>query len=261
MNFKCEDGTDMLASLATPDTAGKHPGIIVIHEAYGLNPQIRGVATRYAENGYVAIAPNLFARNSDLMNEKNIESAMRHMWSLPPEKRRDPSAMQEVMKNMSDTDRKVMQVFFFGREEMEKQMVKDLLNCAEFLKKEVSGGKLGVTGFCLGGGLTYQLSTVYPFSASVPFYGANPHPIESVEKISGPVLAFYGGEDDRINEGIPEIAGAMVKYKKEFEMKIYQGAQHAFFNETRPVYNKAAAEDSWELTMQFLGKHLKGRGV
>jgi carboxymethylenebutenolidase len=108
--FKCTDGAEMLTSLSYPADASstsKHPGIIVIHEAYGLNQQIRGVARRYAEQGFVAIAPHLFARNSDVMNERNIENAMKHLWTLTPEKRRDPNVMQELMKTMSDTDRKV----------------------------------------------------------------------------------------------------------------------------------------------------------
>lgn len=252
----------MLSCLVMPTEAGaakKSPAVIVIHEAYGLNEQIRGVARRYAEKGFVAIAPNMFSRNSDLMNEKNIENAMRPLWTLPPEKRRDPAAMQELMKTMPETERKVLQLFFMGREEMEKQMVKDVASCIEYVKSlnSVNGEKLGMTGFCLGGGITYQASTEYPFSASVPFYGSNPRPIEAVEKINGPVLAFYAGEDDRINEGIPAVTEAMIKYKKEFGMKVYKGAQHAFFNETRPVYNRAAAEDAWELAVHFFDKHLK----
>jgi carboxymethylenebutenolidase len=97
VTFKCDDGTKMLANLVIPagGGSGKDPGIIVIHEAYGLNNQIRGVAKKYADNGFVVIAPNLFSRNSDLMNEKNIESEMRVMWTLPPEKRRDPILSKE----------------------------------------------------------------------------------------------------------------------------------------------------------------------
>ncbi len=208
VTFKCADGADMLACLSKPDSAGKSPSVIVIHEAYGLNDQIRGVARKYAVNGYVAIAPNLFSRNSDLMNEKNIESAMRPLWTLPPEKRTDPAALQELMKTMSETDRKVMSLFFGAREQMEKQMAEDLMECVNYLKSldVVNEDRLGVTGFCLGGGLAYQVSTMYPFSASVPYYGMNPRPIEAVEKINGPVLAFYAGEDARVNEGIPAIS-------------------------------------------------------
>jgi len=253
----------MLACLALPaetSLAKKSPGVIVIHEAYGLNPQIRGVAKRYAEQGFAALAPNLFSRNSDVMNEKNIESAMRPLWSLSPEKRSDPAMIQELMKTMSGTDRQVMQLFFAGREQMEKEMTRDLMSCIEYFKSldSVNSERLGVTGFCLGGGLTYQVSTMYPFSASVPYYGMNPKPIEAVAQITGPVLAFYAGEDERVNQGIPAVVEAMVKYKKDFAMKVYKGAQHAFFNENRPVYNKAVAEDAWELTMQFFNRHLKG---
>jgi len=258
ITFKCSDRTNMSAFISRPEV-GKYPGIIVIHEAFGLNEQIRGVARRYAQEGYVTIAPNLFTRNGDVMNEKNIEAAMRHMWAVPPEKRGDPDTIKELMSKMSETERKVANIFFLGREEMEKQMAQDLLDCVnhlhsfDFVIKE----KLGIMGFCMGGGLTYQLSTLYPFNASVPFYGANPKPLESVEKISGPVLAFYAGEDERINAGVPTLVDAMVKYKKQFAMKIYRGAQHSFFNETRPSYNREAASDAWESSLVFFDKNLK----
>ena len=256
--FKCSDGTMMSAFISRPRD-GKYPGIIVIHEAFGLNEQIRGVTKRYAREGYVVIAPNLFTRNADLMNEKNIESTMRHMWTLPPEKRNDPDTIQKLMSRMSETERKVANVFFLGREEMEKQMAQDLMTCKSHLQglDSVVEEKLGIMGFCMGGGLTYQLSTMYPFSASVPFYGSNPKPLEAVEKISGPVLAFYAGEDERINAGVPLLVEAMVKYKKEFSMKIYKGAQHSFFNETRPSYDNEAANDAWDSSLGFLNKYLK----
>lgn len=249
----------MQAYISEPKDEGRKPGIIVVHEAYGLNEQIKGVARRYAAEGFVAIAPSLFVRNSDVMNEKNIESAMKEMWSLPPEKRSDPAAIQEVMKTMSETDRKVVSIFFTGREAMEKQMAQDLLSCIEYVKalESVNPDRIGITGFCLGGGLTYQLSTMYSFSASVPFYGQNPNPIDGVAKISGPVLAFYAGEDDRIDQGIPALVEAMVKNKKDFQMKLYKGTSHAFFNETRPVYNKEAAEDAWSSAVQFFRKYLR----
>jgi len=256
--FNCADGTKMSAFISRPKD-GKYPGIIVIHEAFGLNEQIRGVARRYAREGYVTVAPNLFTRNGDIMNEKNIESAMRHMWSIPPDKRDDPATIQGFMNILSENERKVANIFFLGREEMEKQMAQDLLDCKNHLQSLdfVVKEKLGIMGFCMGGGLTYQLATMYPFSASVPFYGANPKPLSSVEKISGPILAFYAGEDERINAGVPSLVEAMVKYKKQFSLKIYKGAQHSFFNETRPSYNKETANDAWESSLSFFNKNLK----
>jgi carboxymethylenebutenolidase len=263
VTFKCSDGSEMVARVSRPGGIGpvgedKRPAIIVVHEAYGLNEQIKGVVRRYAGEGFVAVAPNLFTRDSDVMTEKNIENAMRPLWSLPPEKRNDQSAIQGLMKTVSDTDRKVMSIFFLGRGEMEKQMATDLLCCKDYLKSLsfVRGDRLGITGFCLGGGLTYQVSAMYPFSASVPFYGNNPSPLEAVANISGPVLAFYAGEDERVNAGVPALVEAILKHKKPFEMKVYRGAQHSFFNETRPVYNREAAEDAWKSALAFFNKHL-----
>ena len=263
VTFTCSDGSEMAARLSRPAGTGrvgedKRPAVIVIHEAYGLNEQIKGVAHRYAEEGFLAVAPNLFTRNGDIMTEKNIENAMKSLWSLSPEKRNDQSAIQGLMKTMPDTDRKVMSIFFLGREKMEKQMASDLLSCKDYLRglSFTRGERLGITGFCLGGGLTYQVSTMYPFSASVPFYGNNPSPLEAVAKISGPVLAFYAGEDERVNAGVPTLVEAMLKHKKSFEMKVYRGAQHSFFNETKPVYNREAAEDAWKSAIAFFSKHL-----
>lgn len=255
--FRCNDGTKMDAFLSRPKDAEKHPGIIVIHEAWGLNDQIRGVARRYSEHGLVAVAPNLFARHADLLTEKNIEGAM---FSIPREKMNDPATIERATKSLSETERRVVDFFFSGREELERVMANDLMSCEDFLQglHYVNADRLGVTGFCLGGGLTYQVSTMRPFRASVPFYGANPKPLESVAKIEGPVLAIYAGEDERINSGVPALVESMIKHRKAFEMKLYRGVKHAFFNETRPVYDREAAEDAWCAAVSFFTKHLGG---
>jgi carboxymethylenebutenolidase len=257
--IRCADGAAMKAFQARPAAPGKYPAIIVVHEAWGLNEQIRDVAKRYASEGYVTIAPHLFVRQGDLMTEKNIESAMKRMWSVPPEKRGDKETIEALMKTMTETERKVVNVFFLGRESIEKEMAGDLVSAAEFLKSQanVIPDKLGITGFCMGGGLTYQLSTMYPFKAAVPFYGANPKPLDAVAKISGSVLGIYAGEDMRINAEIPALVDAMVKHKRDYGMRLYVGTQHAFFNDTRPVYDRAAAADAWSIALSFFDKHLK----
>ena len=256
--FRCQDGFETVAYLSRPRDSLKHPGIIVIHEAWGLNDQIKGVTRRYAEHGFVAMAPHLFSRHGSIITESNVEKAMKSMFVVPPEKRNDRETIQNIMKNMPETERKVVEIFFLGRDAMEKTMVGDLLSCKDFLKGQdfVMGDRLGVTGFCMGGGLAYQLSTVYPFGATIPFYGANPKPIDSIANISGPVLGIYAGEDDRVNSGIPTLVEAMVKHRKSFEMKLYKGAKHAFLNETRPVYDRDAAEDAWNRTFSFFSAHL-----
>jgi carboxymethylenebutenolidase len=258
VTFKCFDGADMIAYVATPKAKGRHPAIIVVHEAWGLNEQIKGVANRYAEQGFAAIAPHLFCRQKDL-TEQAIEKAMMRMWQIPPEKRNDPAALHSLMESLPENDRKVVNYFFTSREHAEKTMTEDLLCCVNYAKtlETVEPERLGITGFCLGGGLTYQLATSYPFTAAVPLYGANPKPLEAVAKINGPVFGVYAGEDQRINSGIPALVESMIAHRKTFQMKIYEGTQHAFFNETRPSYNKAAAEDAWAMALAFFNKYLK----
>ncbi len=259
ITFKTSDGKELAAYFSKPKASGQYPGIIVIHEVWGVNEQIKGVTRRYSEQGFVAIAPNLFSRNGDVMTEKNIERVMMPMFSIPPEKRNDPATMDNMMKKMSDVDRKVVNLFFTGREAFEKQAVSDLMTCTTFLRStsSVRGDRLGITGFRMGGGLTYQASTMYPFNAAVPYYGANPKPLESVSTITGPVFGIYAGEGERINSGIPALVENMIRRKKSFEMKIYKGAQHSFFNETKPTYDRPAAEDAWEKTVSFFNKHLR----
>lgn len=256
----CPDGATMKAFLARPDDAGPHPAIIVIHEAWGLNAQIRGVAERYAEEGFVALAPHLFVRDAEVMTEKNIESAMKRMWTVPPEKRNDPATIQGVMASATDAERQVFRIFFEGRERLEKTMCEDLLALVHYLQglPHVQGDRLGATGFCMGGGLTYQLATLYPLRAAVPFYGANPRPVDAVSKISGAVLGIYAGNDARINADVPVLVEQMLKHHKDFTLKIYPGKEHAFFNETRPVYDRASAEDAWARAVAFFREHLEG---
>ena len=258
VTFKCFDGADMIAYVAAPKTKTRHPAVIVIHEAWGLNEQTKSVANRYAEQGFAAIAPHLFCRQKDL-TEQAIEKAMMQMWKIPPEKRNDPAALQSLMQSLSENDRKVINYFFTSRENAEKTMTEDLLCCVNYVKtlETVDSMRLGITGFCLGGGLTYQLATAYPFNAAVPFYGANPKPLEAVAKINGPVFGVYASDDQRINSGVPALVESMIAHKKTFQMKIYQGTQHAFFNEKRPSYNKAAAEDAWVMALAFFNKYLK----
>ena len=256
--IECSDDANMIAHVAVPKAKRRHPAIIVVHEAWGLNDQIKGVADRYAQEGFVAVAPHLFCREKDLTEQK-IEKAMMRVWQIPPEKRNDPAAMQSLMASLSEEDRKTVNYFFTGRERAEKTMAEDLLCCVDYVKtlKNANPETLGITGFCLGGGLTWQLATTYPFNAAVPFYGASPKPLESVAKISGPVFGVYAGEDQRITTGIPALVESMIVHKKTFQLKIYQGTQHAFFNQTRPLYNKAAAEDAWTMTLAFFNKYLK----
>ena len=259
IKIKSKDGIEIGAYITHPQEKGNYPGIMIIHEIWGLNDQIKGVAKRYATEGYAVLAPHLFSRSGDVLEEENIRKAMIPVFSIPPEKRNDPSMLKEIISTMGDIEKNVVQLLFMERETFQKEISGDAISCYEFLNNlnVVNGNKMGITGFCFGAGLAFQLSTLLPFDASVIFYGANPNPIESVSKISGPVLALYAGEDDRVDAGIPALIEAMRKYKKTFSMKLYSGVQHAFFNETSSIYDKPSAEDAWQLAIRHFNTYLK----
>ena len=259
INIKSQDGIDIQSYLAHPEKKGNYPGIMLIHEIWGLNEQIRGVARRYAEEGYVVLAPHLFSRSGDVLREENIRKAMVPVFSIPREKRNDPTTLKNLISKMDETEKKVVQMLFMERETLLQKIADDAIICYEYIKhlNLVNGNKIGVTGFCFGAGLAFQLSTMLAFDTSVIFYGANPKPLESVSKINGPVLAIYAGEDEMVDAGIPDLIGAMIKYKKTYALKLYSGVQHAFFNETSSIYDKGSAEDAWKLAINHFNTYLK----
>jgi carboxymethylenebutenolidase len=116
--------------------------------------------------------------------------------------------------------------------------------------------KVGMVGFCFGGGVTWRIATRMPeLLAAVPFYGPHP-PLEDVPNIQAAVLAIYGERDTRINQGIPAIEEAMQQHDKTFEKIIYPNADHAFHNDTSERYNAQAARDAWASTLDWFSRYL-----
>lgn len=257
-NIKTHDGTDMRVFTAKPDDGKEHPAVLVVMEIWGLTPFIRDVCRRLAENGYETLAPHLYSRKeqAEVFTEENIMDAMRPFWSLPAEKRGDQAAVQEILSKASDESRKIVEEIMFNREQTEKNMVKDLEFAYEHLFRGKQEKFRGVVGFCLGGGLAFQLSTQKPFGASVIFYGANPRNIDDLANIKGPVLGLYAGEDSSINNGLPELLENVVKHKLDFAMKIYPGTYHAFFNHTSMSYSKDASDEAWKRMLHFYSVQL-----
>ena len=142
-----------------------------------------------------------------------------------------------------------------------EQLVSDLKDTFEYLKNlpQTIADKIGVTGYCFGGGMTWRAAVSVPdLDAAVPYYGPNP-PLDQVPNTRAAVLAFYGEQDARINAGINDIEAAMKAANKTFEYKIMPGALHGFFNDTRPqTYQEAAAKDAWTMTLAWFQKYLKG---
>jgi carboxymethylenebutenolidase len=213
---------DMKAFLARPKSGKKFPAVIVIHENRGLVPHIQDVTRRMAKEGFLALAPD----------------ALSPVGGTPA----DVSNVGELFKQLKP-----------------EETTKNFVAAVKYLKTNpLSNGKVGCTGFCWGGAMTNQVAVNAPdLDAAVPYYGSQPTE-EQVAKIKAPIMAHYGGEDTRINAGIPAFEEALKKYNKEYQIFIYEGAQHAFNNDSNPErYNEKAAKLAWGRTIAFFKEKLK----
>jgi carboxymethylenebutenolidase len=227
IKFSSTDGAAIGAYLTRPKGDGKFPAVVVIHENRGLNDHIRDVARRLARAGYVAIAPDLLSRQGGTASFKT------------------DSAATEGIRNLD-----------------EETSTRDFNSAVSYLKGQtfVQANKIGLTGFCWGGGNVLLFATRNKdIATSVVFYGRNPRNIDDIQNIVGPVMGLYGGEDKGITGAVPNLEAAMKKYGKSFEYKIYPGAPHGFHNETNlERYRTEAAQDAWSKTLEYFKKHLQG---
>jgi carboxymethylenebutenolidase len=216
------------AYVATPKIGERHPAIIVVQEWWGLNDHMKDVARRYAAEGYVAIVPDLYSR---LKNEVVPMS--------------NPNRAGELMGALKQEDG-----------------LKDLNATVAYLKSvpEVDAGRIGVTGFCMGGSYALMLPCVNAdIKAAVPFYGQVPNPDTPLQNLGAPILYIYGEDDGWITKAdVQRLVVALKKYKKPGEVKTYPGAPHAFFNDLRKeVYRAVEAKDAWTRALAFFQQYLK----
>jgi carboxymethylenebutenolidase len=259
-------GGKIQAYLTRPMTEEPRSAVIVIHEIFGLVDHTKKVADRFAQQGYVTLAPHLYSLPDvvDVMTPDNIWAAMQFSMGLGAEKMGDSAIVQQELAKLPqdnrDTIQKVLPVMY-GRGGLERKnaYTGELLKAVDFLNEQsyVSRGKVGSVGFCFGGGMSIQLACHAALSACVVFYGQNPTPIELVKNIPCPVLGLYGAEDMRINQDLDKLVKAMAENKKDFEMRIFPGAGHAFFNDTNKMtYREAAAREAWEKVLRFFQRTL-----
>lgn len=220
----------MPAVLLIPHTPDRKPVILLLMEAFGVTPHIRDVATRIAREGYVTVIPDLYYR--ELPHNKfgydEVEQAMAMMWQLD-----------------------------FG-----KPMENDLRATIAYIKAHpfVNPDRIGVTGFCLGGGLTFftacKLSS--EIAAAAPFYGmVLDEWIDAVKDITVPVYLFFGGRDPFIpGDRIQQINNRFQEQGKNYTLKVYPDAGHGFFCNERADYNRSAAADAWHKLTHFFQQHL-----
>ncbi|MGB8648579.1 MAG: dienelactone hydrolase family protein [Anaerolineae bacterium] len=208
------------AYLVRPEGQGPFPGVVVIHEIFGLNDNIRDIARRLAAEGYAALAVDLFSGSPRIL---------------------------------------CMFQAFYGLmfRSLDNSMVKDLQVSLDFLQAQpgVDAKRVGVIGFCMGGSYALQLACVNgDLRAASVFYGQNPKPLEAVAKAC-PIVGSYPDPDFSTEAG-RKLDEVMDKYQIDHDIKIYPGARHSFFNDQRPNYNAEAAADAWRRTLSFFQKHL-----
>ncbi|WP_444666748.1 YghX family hydrolase [Cereibacter changlensis] len=199
---------------------GPWPAVVVVHENRGLNPYIEDVARRLAKDGFLALAPDGLTTVGGYPG--NDEKGRELQSSVDPEK-----------------------------------LMNDFFAAVEFLMTDPqSTGKVGITGFCYGGGVANAAAVAYPeLGGAVPFYGRQPKPAD-VSKIEAPLLIHYAEMDERVNEGWPAYEAALKEAGVDYEAYIYPGVNHGFHNDSTPRYDEAAAELAWQRTVEFFKENL-----
>jgi len=202
------------------NATGRLPGVLVVHENRGLNPHIEDIARRLALENFMTFAPDALAPLGGY-----------------------PGSEDEARSLFQKLDR--------------PKTAEDMLAAAHYLKARPDcTGKIGVVGFCWGGGVAHTLATRMPdLAAAVPFYGSNPEPAEAA-KVKAPLLVHMAESDKRINDRWPEYAAALKEANVPHTGHIYPGTQHGFNNDTTPRYDEAAAKLAWQRTVDFFKKHL-----
>jgi carboxymethylenebutenolidase len=220
------EGATLWGYCVRPDDARRLPGIVAIHENRGLVEHIKDCVRRLTSPGYVVLAPDLLSRRGGTGRFADTNDAIAALGQSDPQ-----------------------------------QNTRDLVAALDWLAGQpgVDGGRLGVTGWCMGGGYAWRVAAQAGsrIRAVVPWYG--PNPPEGVENIAAPVFAIYGESDSRINAGIETIDRQMHTHGKSFAYKIYPGAQHAFNNDTNPErYHPEQARIAWTDMLGFFARHLEG---
>jgi carboxymethylenebutenolidase len=218
-----QSDTEIFGYFTRPAAEGTYPGVIVIHENRGLTDHIRDVARRVAKAGYLVLAPDLASRagGTATVGSGGITG-------------------------------------FFANANPD-ELISDLNAGIVFLEQQpgIRAERFGVVGFCFGGAYTLRLAAANPkIAAAVCYYGVTPQPAEQLSATNAAILGQYGADDSRVNSTIPALEEVMLANGKTFEKQIYEGARHAFNNDTGQNYNQAVAVQAWQRTLDWFATHL-----
>ena len=215
------NGGEGLGYLARPAGDGTHPGVIVIQEWWGLDDHIKSIADRFANEGFVALAPDMY--HGEVATE--------------------PDQARKLVMNMN-----------------RERAVADLLGATRYLLDlpQVAPKKIGVTGYCMGGSLTLALAAQAPeVAAAAPFYAGMQPGADQIAQIQAEMFCAFGADDESIPpDRVKAFEETLRSTGRTAEVRVYEGAPHSFFNDTRDSYRPAAAEDAWERTLALFRRTL-----
>ncbi len=216
------NGVNGMGHLAQPDGAGPHPAVIVIQEWWGLDNHIKSIADRFAGEGFVALAPDLY--HGEFATE--------------------PDEARKLVMNMN-----------------RQQAIKDLTGAVTYLQSlpQVAPKKVGCIGFCMGGSLTLALAAASSdIAAAAPFYAGLQPPAEELAKIEAEMFCAFGADDTGIPlENVQNFEANLRSSSRNAIVKVYDGAPHSFFNDTRESYRPEAAKDAWDRSLALFQRVLK----
>jgi carboxymethylenebutenolidase len=226
VQYPAADGASINAYITRPKADGRRPAVIVVGDNWALDDHNRDIGRRLAKAGYVAIVPDVVSREGGTKSFPNRE------------------AVAQAVQKLSDDN-----------------VIKDLMGAQNYIKSQsyVQPNKIGVVGFCWGGGKAFLFTTQSKdLAASVIYYGPIPQNLDDVKNITAPVLGNYGELDKPITSQVPRLAEEMKKNDKSYDYKIYPDAPHAFNSDVRPDrYRPEAAKDAWNRTLAFFKQHLQ----
>jgi carboxymethylenebutenolidase len=225
VTLEVSDGTQMNAYVARPSEGDIHPGLLVFQEAFGVNAHIRDVTRRFAAQGFVAIAPELFHRTAP----PGFEGSYSDFATVAPH-------MKAVTVDGATADAQAA----FGWLKMQP---------------DLSPNDISSIGYCMGGRISYLANSVLPLKRAISYYGGNIAPalLDRAASLHGPMLFFWGGLDKHIPpEQREQVVDALKQSGKKYVNVEISDADHAFFCDARPAYNARAAQLAWVLTLEFL---------
>lgn len=219
------DGSPMQAYAARPESRGPHPGLMVFQEAFGVNAHIRDVTERFAEEGYVAIAPELFHRTAPA----GFEASYSDFPSIRPH-------MQAVTPEAAEADVRATYDWLHSNSQVKKNEISSV-------------------GFCMGGRVSFIADSILPLHAAVSFYGGGiaPDLLDRAGSLHAPILLIWGGLDKHITPELRrEVVHSVADARKPYVNAEFSQADHGFFCDQRPAYEPKSARQAWALTLEFL---------